>query len=91
MKKLIAGKIRDTKEMQIICEQSGDPNDCYSTYRRLYQDPRDGKFFVQFGHHWAGLGDDTLSPEPQPMMWIEENMASLSDEETERVEELLKS
>jgi hypothetical protein len=75
--------------MQLICSRSGDRNDCYSTYSRLYQDPRDDKFFVESGHHWAGLGEDTLNEEKQPMMWIEENITYLTDEEAERVEKLL--
>lgn len=89
MRKLLSGKVRDTSKMEEICGRSGDSNDCYGTYSHLMRDQRDGKFFHWAGHHWAGLGEDTLELVVDAAAFIEEEEYTLDADEAARVESLL--
>jgi hypothetical protein len=88
MKRLILGKIRDTRKMERIAGRSGNPNDCYSTYDYLLYDKRDGKYFRHQGYYWDGLGPDTLYLIEDPAALIESEKYQLSDTEVLRLREL---
>lgn len=89
MKKLIAGKVRDSAKLERVAKRSGNPNECYSTFSIVLHDPRDGKFFHFHGHHWGGLGDDQLELIDSPAEFIEEQGYELSDEDAAKLADLL--
>lgn len=89
MRKLMLGKVRDTKKMVRVAGKSGDPNECYSTFSYLLRDERDGECFNFYGHHWAGLGQDQLVHVPKPLEFIEREDFVLSDEDAAKIETML--
>jgi hypothetical protein len=89
MRRVINGLLRDAAKLPEMAEKSGDPNDCHSTYARLLYDERDGLWLAWRGHHWGGLGADTLKKVQDPIHWLEANRVEVDTEDFEAIKNIV--
>jgi len=90
MRKLIDGKVRDTKKMECVVAREGNSNDCYGVYNRIMLDKRDNTHYLWFGHWSSGLGPDEITPIEDVPAFVSGHEWELDEEdEAEYVEELL--